>query len=260
MQDRFETGISTRVTFRAEPGAYSKSGAQVLVAASMPGFLRHGRRTAPSVQFQTPRQPRTGYLTWGKRSLDILLVLLAAPVVLPLVLLFAALLWFEGGSPFFLQARVGKGGKIFSMLKLRTMVPDAEARLAHLLALDPELRAEWETTQKLRHDPRVTRLGALLRQTSLDELPQLWNVLRGEMSLVGARPMMPDQLALYGNPADYFALLPGLTGIWQVSTRNDSSFAHRAEIDTAYRKAVSFKTDIALLIKTVSVVLRRTGC
>ncbi|WP_424985297.1 sugar transferase [Microbulbifer sp. S227A] len=212
-------------------------------------------------QIRGVRGPRGGsYMSWGKRALDVALVVLSLPLVLPLVLFFALLLWFEGGSPFYRQARIGKDGKEFSMLKLRSMVKDADARLERVLASDPEMRAEWETTQKLRNDPRITRLGATLRQTSLDELPQLWNVLIGEMSLVGPRPMMPEQLSLYGDSKDYVALLPGITGIWQVSTRNESHFSHRATIDAEYRRTVSLKTDVTLIFKTISVVLRRTGC
>ncbi|MFD3189816.1 sugar transferase [Sedimentitalea sp. HM32M-2] len=200
------------------------------------------------------------YEMFGKRLLDTALVLAAVPIALPLVLICALVLWCEGGKPFYRQARVGRGGRIFYMIKLRSMVQDAETRLAQVLSSDPELRAEWEHSQKLRNDPRITRVGALLRATSLDELPQLWNVLIGEMSLVGPRPMMPEQLGLYGDPVDYFALTPGLTGVWQVSTRNDSSFAHRATIDAAYRRSLSLGQDLGLLARTVGVVMRRTGC
>ncbi len=205
-------------------------------------------------------RPGNFYPGWGKRALDVTFVVLSLPFVLPLVLLFALLLWFESGNPFYRQARIGRNGKQFSMLKLRSMVKDADARLAQVLESDPALREEWETTQKLRKDPRITPLGALLRQTSLDELPQLWNVLIGEMSLVGPRPMMPEQLALYGDSEDYVALRPGVTGIWQVSTRNESRFSYRATIDAEYRRTMSLKTDLSLLLKTISVVLRRTGC
>lgn len=176
------------------------------------------------------------------------------------MLVFALLLWIEGGGPFYRQARLGRDGKVFFMLKLRSMVRNADAKLETLLESDPVLRAEWDTTQKLRYDPRVTRIGAFLRRTSLDELPQLWNVLTGEMSLVGPRPMMPDQLALYGDPSDYFAMRPGITGPWQVSTRNASSFAYRKTIDTTYRNTVSLVSDLGLLFRTVGVVLRGTGC
>ncbi len=199
------------------------------------------------------------YRTWGKRLLDIAFVIATLPISVPVILICALALWIEGGSPFYRQDRLGKGGARFSILKLRTMVPDADAKLARYLADDPEMRAAWETTQKLKNDPRVTRVGGLLRTTSLDELPQLWNVLKGEMSLVGPRPMMPQQLPLYGEAQAYFATLPGITGIWQVSGRNETHFSFRAGLDVQYFRELSLKTDLGLLLKTVGVVLRRTG-
>ncbi|MDU9005082.1 sugar transferase [Sedimentitalea todarodis] len=261
MQDRFDMRMATPALCSVKERGFSQKDLLMSSkAAFVYGPISGGLRRAASAQRGRVVRSSNAYLNWGKRTLDVALVVMSMPVVLPLVLLFAVLLWFEGGSPFYRQARIGKNGKEFLMLKLRSMVMDADARLARVLENDQDLRAEWETTQKLRNDPRVTPLGALLRQTSLDELPQLWNVLIGEMSLVGPRPMMPEQLALYGDPADYEALLPGLTGIWQVSTRNESHFSHRAVIDAEYRKTVSLKTDVTLLFKTISVVLRRTGC
>ena len=201
-----------------------------------------------------------GYRSWGKRALDIMLVLLTAPVSLTLVLLCALALWIEGGDPFYRQDRLGRGGRRFSILKLRTMVRDADARLQSLLATDPDLKREWDSTQKLKNDPRITRVGQFLRMTSLDEVPQLFNVLMGDMSLVGPRPMMPEQLPLYGDPALYFALRPGLTGLWQVSVRNENTFAYRFQMDALYYQGVSLMRDLALMVRTVGVVLRRTGC
>ena len=199
------------------------------------------------------------YRNWGKRALDVVLVVASLPITLPIVLICALVLWIEGGNPFYRQDRVGRNGKVFSILKLRSMVRNADAHLERVLQGDAELRAEWDETQKLKKDPRVTRVGAALRATSLDELPQLWNVLTGEMSLVGPRPMMPDQLDLYGDPHDYFALTPGLTGVWQVSARNESSFAYRATIDAAYRRSLSAREDVGLIVRTIGVVVRGTG-
>ena len=193
-----------------------------------------------------------------KRAFDVAVVILSAPVVLPLVALLAALVWLDGGRPFYCQTRLGYGGRAFRMWKLRSMVPDAEARLADHLARDPEARAEWDRDQKLACDPRITRLGGVLRKLSLDELPQLWNVLRGEMSLVGPRPMMPCQREIYPGRA-YWRLRPGLTGLWQVTARNDSSFAARAEFDRSYDAALSLASDLAILAATIGVVLRATG-
>ena len=208
-----------------------------------------------------PREdvPRRTYRDHGKRILDVGLVLLASPVVLPLTGLLALALWIEGGQPFYRQERIGRGGRRFSIVKLRTMVRNADQMLQGLLDADPALQREWMETQKLKKDPRITRVGALLRKTSLDELPQLWNVLKGEMSLVGPRPMLPEQLPLYGDPRPYLSLRPGITGAWQVSARNEKSFAHRNEMDRGYNAGLRLGLDVAILWKTFGVMLRRTG-
>jgi len=200
------------------------------------------------------------YRAGGKRLFETLLILLSLPFFVPIMVLCVVALWLESGNPFYRQDRLGKNGKRFSILKLRTMVRDADAVLEDYLASDPEMRREWDEKQKLINDPRVTRVGAVLRSTSLDELPQLWNVLLGEMSLIGPRPMMPDQLQMYGDPAHYFALRPGITGLWQVSARNENGFSFRNEVDATYNKAMSVTGDIAIIYKTVGVMLRRTGC
>ena len=193
-----------------------------------------------------------------KRLVDILAVLAAAPIVLPLVALLALAVARDGHAPFYRQARVGRGGRIFTMWKLRSMVPDADAKLAEYLSQDPAARAEWNTSQKLKRDPRITRFGRFLRKSSLDELPQLWNVLTGDMSLVGPRPMMPEQQPLYPGRA-YYALRPGITGLWQVSDRNETTFAARADYDRAYAQSLSLATDARILAATVRVVARGTG-
>ena len=193
-----------------------------------------------------------------KRVLDVTLVLLALPAVLPILLLLAILVAIDGGQPFYRQARVGCGGRHYTMWKLRSMEVDAERKLADHLAADPVARSEWNSAQKLQRDPRITRIGNLLRKSSLDELPQLWNVLVGDMSLVGPRPMMPDQQPLYPG-SSYYTLRPGLTGPWQVSERNRSTFADRAGFDTAYERNLSFGTDLRLILATVRVVLKGTG-
>ncbi|MDK3019181.1 sugar transferase [Pseudodonghicola sp. IC7] len=203
--------------------------------------------------------PHEVYAHIGKRILDLALVLLTAPLSLLIVLISAIALWIEGGTPFYTQERLGQNGDRFRMLKLRTMVRDADALLAEYLANDPVMRAEWNTAQKLRNDPRVTRVGAFLRATSLDELPQLWNVFRGEMSLVGPRPMMPEQLSLYGDARYYTMLKPGITGLWQVSTRNEKGFSYRTEVDATYCMSLSLGQDLKLILRTFGVVVRRTG-
>ena len=199
------------------------------------------------------------YRNLVKRPLDVALVVLASPVVLPLILLLAFVILLDGRNPFYSQRRIGREGRIFRMWKLRSMVHDADQRLEAYLAQNPEARQEWDSTQKLRDDPRVTWFGRMLRASSLDELPQLWNVLAGDMSLVGPRPMMPDQQTMY--PGDgYYRLRPGITGFWQTAGRNKTTFAARAWYDDRYERSLSFAGDVAILVRTVAVVLGRTGC
>lgn len=219
--------------------------------------------TKPAVRSLERVKPPTftdWYARTGKRALDLALVLLTLPVTLPIIALCALALWIEGGQPFYWQTRLGQEGRRFSIVKLRTMVRDADAQLAHFLATDPAIRDEWNSNQKLRNDPRITRVGLFLRATSLDELPQLWNVFKGEMSLVGPRPMLPEQLRLYGNADCYDMLRPGITGLWQVSARNDKEFSYRAKADAAYCRSLSVWRDLVLMFRTIGVVFRRTGC
>ncbi len=199
------------------------------------------------------------YRTKSKRAVDLLIVAVAALPALLLVGIFAVLLKLrEGGAVFYRQERIGLNGRNFGMWKLRTMVPNADNVLEAYLAENPEARAEWDKHQKLRNDPRITRMGRFLRRSSLDELPQLWNVLKGEMSIVGPRPMMCNQRVLYPG-TEYFAMRPGITGYWQTSDRNDTSFHERAWYDQAYYRALSFRTDLTIILRTFRVVLRGTG-
>ena len=199
------------------------------------------------------------YRTIFKRALDVALIAVSLPFVAPFLLLLSIAIYLQdGSSPFFLQERIGKDGKRFKMWKFRTMVPNAEAKLEAYLDANPEAREEWETKQKLSFDPRCTKVGKILRKSSMDELPQLWNVLKGDMSLVGPRPMMSAQQALYPGHG-YYRLRPGMTGSWQVSERNESSFAQRASYDDAYDQSVSFTGDVRIIAQTVGVVLKGTG-
>lgn len=199
------------------------------------------------------------YRSFFKRFLDIAAVLAAAPIVLPFIVFLGLMVALDGRNPFYKQRRVGRDGRIFTMWKLRSMVHDADERLQAHLENDPEARAEWDDMQKLASDPRITRLGRVLRKTSLDELPQLWNVLIGDMSLVGPRPMMPEQQRLYPGAA-YYEMRPGITGYWQISDRNQTTFAARASYDNQYYRDISMSTDASVLLSTVAVVLRCTGC
>ncbi|WP_299733748.1 sugar transferase [uncultured Tateyamaria sp.] len=204
--------------------------------------------------------PQSGpYRSLLKRALDITLILLSAPVILPVILALALIVALNGGKPFYAQQRIGKNGRIFRMWKLRSMVCDAEEELQSHLDADPDMRAEWDRNQKLLNDPRVTPIGRFLRKTSIDELPQLFNVLRGDMSLVGPRPMMVEQQLLYPG-RDYYDLRPGITGLWQISDRHRTSFKERAFYDTRYNARVSLMTDVRILWSTVRVVLSGTGC
>lgn len=195
----------------------------------------------------------------AKRALDIMLVLLATLPALMIALPFVLLVALDGRSPFYRQRRVGRNGAVFNMWKLRSMVPNADQMLEGYLAANPAARSEWDLTQKLRNDPRITKVGHLIRKTSIDELPQLWNVLKGDMSIVGPRPMMVDQQKIYPGTA-YYALRPGITGFWQTSVRNESSFADRAQFDTDYLRQMSFLTDFRVMLRTVRVVVNGTGC
>lgn len=195
-----------------------------------------------------------------KRVFDLLAALLLIALLSPLMLVLALRIRGDGGPAVFRHQRIGKNGRAFPCFKFRTMVVDAEARLAHLLASDNARRVEWERDHKLKNDPRISPVGHFLRRTSLDELPQLFNVIRGEMSLVGPRPIVQSELAKYGADADYFLMVrPGLTGLWQVSGRNDVDYEQRVYLDTWYVKNWSLWYDIAILFKTVRVVLRRDG-
>jgi exopolysaccharide production protein ExoY len=198
------------------------------------------------------------YGVFLKRFLDIVLVVISLPVVLPLILLAALIISRDGAPAFYSQPRIGRNGKLFTCWKLRTMVVNAEERLKRHLESSAEARAEWDSAQKLKSDPRVTRIGRFLRRTSMDELPQLYNVLIGDMSLVGPRPMMPEQRVLYPGNA-YFTLRPGITGLWQISDRNECAFSDRASFDTRYAQKLSFALDTSILAKTVGVVFRATG-
>lgn len=200
------------------------------------------------------------YFRGGKRLVELAIVMAVLPLALPLVLLLALAVARDGSNPFFGHKRIGRNGRVFVCWKLRSMVPDAERRLREHLASDPEAKREWEQKFKLTDDPRITGLGRLLRKTSLDELPQLWNVLRGDMSIVGPRPVVRTELRRYGTLARaYLAVRPGVTGIWQVAGRNNIGHMERAEMEADYVRDLSLGNDLNIMWRTVGVVLRRTG-
>ncbi len=195
-----------------------------------------------------------------KRTFDILGAAFFIFALAPVLIAIAILVKLDGGPAVFRHSRIGAGGRPFGCLKFRSMCTDSDKRLADLLASSPEARAEWEKDFKLRNDPRVTRIGRFLRQTSLDELPQLFNVLRGEMSLVGPRPIVRAEVPRYRTGfREYLKCRPGLTGLWQVSGRNDVDYATRVDLDCQYVRSWSTAKDIHILFRTVSVVLQRSG-
>lgn len=206
-------------------------------------------------------RPTQAYAGLPKRIFDLAFVLLVAPFVLPLVGLLALLIRLDGGPVFYIQERVGRDGCRFPMLKLRTMVPAAEAQLAVHLSRSPSAAAEWARFQKLSDDPRITTIGRVLRRTSLDELPQFINVLRGDMSVVGPRPFTTAQEPAYRAAGGmlYFGLRPGLTGPWQVSHRHRSSFIDRKFFDDSYASKLSLAFDLRLIAMTVVTILGGSG-
>ena len=202
----------------------------------------------------------TGGAAVLKRLLDVVGAIALGLLFAPLIITIVLLMHRDGYSVIYRHRRVGRSGKIFSCLKFRTMVPNADQVLRNLLESDPNLRAEWIRDHKLRNDPRVTRLGRFLRRTSLDELPQLLNVLRGEMSLVGPRPVVREELLRYGrNVAAYLAAKPGITGLWQVTGRNNTDYRRRVVLDTYYVRNQNLLLDLYILIKTTGVVLGGKG-
>lgn len=195
-----------------------------------------------------------------KRSFDIIGSLLILTIISPLLFYISRKVKADGGPAIYGHERIGKGGRKFKCLKFRSMVTNSQDVLNELLSTNPESKAEWDATFKLRDDPRITRIGKFLRRTSLDELPQLFNVLRGEMSLVGPRPIITAELERYNEEVDYYLLSkPGMTGLWQVSGRSDVDYETRVYLDAWYVKNWSMWNDIAILFKTITVVLKRDG-
>ena len=197
----------------------------------------------------------------AKRVIDLTFCVLLAPVLLPLMMFISAWIALESGLPvLYSQARLGHDGRTFRIWKFRTMVRNSAEVLERTLAADPELCKEWQENQKLRHDPRITAVGRLLRKTSLDELPQLWNVIRGDMSLVGPRPIVHEEVAKYKEAYSWYVkTIPGLTGLWQVSGRNRTTYAERVSYDAHYVRNWSVWMDLYLLARTVIVVLTGDG-
>lgn len=209
------------------------------------------KRTRPAQRF---------YWRVGKRGLDLILALVLLPFLVPIIAALILMVRLCGGPGLYAHTRIGQNGRMFTCWKIRTMVRDADGRLADHLAKNPEAAEEWKLTQKLQDDPRVTALGQHLRRTSLDELPQIWNVLRGQMSLVGPRPVTPSELERYGpHKQVYLSHKPGVTGLWQVFGRDDGCYAQRLQMDLSYARQIGMWRDLSLIARTALVVIRGTG-
>lgn len=213
--------------------------------------LTHIARVSTSSQ-------RSG-LIW--RTVEIGLASIALAAMAPALLAITLAIYMEDGErPFFSQSRMGKGGRPFQCLKFRSMCVGAEQKLAAVLASDPSLQAEWIQTQKLRNDPRVTRVGAFIRKYSLDEFPQLINVLMGDMSLVGPRPIVRDEISRYGRRIHYYyTVRPGLTGLWQVCGRSDISYRTRVAMDVVYARSRNVMFDLRIIAATIPSVIQSRG-
>lgn len=197
----------------------------------------------------------------GKRVIDVTLAVTALILLSVLLAIVAvAIMLLDGGPAFIRHRRIGKDGVPFGCLKFRTMVVDADAVLVRHLAANPDAAVEWKAMRKLRRDPRITPIGKILRETSLDEFPQLLNVIRGEMSLVGPRPIVAEEMVRYGAAiADYKAVRPGLTGLWQCSGRNDVTYERRVMLDREYVRTWSISCDLLIMLKTIPAVMSSKG-
>jgi lipopolysaccharide/colanic/teichoic acid biosynthesis glycosyltransferase len=196
-----------------------------------------------------------------QRAVDVVVAALALAFLLPLLVAVAVCIRLQdGGAIFFAQERVGRNGRTFRCFKFRSMVLDADARLAKHLAENASARAEWEADHKLRRDPRITPLGVFLRKSSIDEIPQLLNVLRGEMSIFGPRPIVRAEASRYGRHfSHYTRVRPGITGLWQVSGRNNVSYRRRVACDVLYVRRRSTKVNLLIMTKTIPAVLLAKG-
>lgn len=219
--------------------------------------------TLPAAPEVPPARPpaKSLYQRGLKRWFDLAFSLVSFPVLIPLGFFVALIIELDSPGPILVKLeRLGKGGVRFGQYKFRTMVADADFVLRELLESDPEVRKEFETTYKIKNDPRVTTVGRWLRKTSIDELPQILNVLKGEMTWVGPRPIRPDELTMYGDKASVFlSAVPGITGLWQVSGRSRLSYRERVHLDTRYIEGIRFRTDLLIILHTARVMLTGDG-
>jgi exopolysaccharide production protein ExoY len=236
---------------------------EINLATNIDG-LRDGRIARADAALRVQASANKAYwlaADWIKYGLDVFLAATALILLSPMLMMAVILLLLVQGGPIFIaHRRIGRHGVIFPCFKLRTMVSNGDELLAQHLATNPELRAEWQATQKLKDDPRVTPLGRIIRKNSIDEIPQLLNVIRGEMSLVGPRPIVAKEAEFYGQHfSHYIKVRPGLTGLWQVSGRSDTSYKTRVELDVRYVSERSICGDVMIMAKTLPAVLASRG-
>lgn len=226
------------------------------------------KRSAPVCPLPAPRVVRSGQVSAKglysgrlKRWFDLAFGLMSLPVIIPLGLFIALIIKLNSPGPILVRLeRIGKAGRHLGQYKFRTMVAGAEQVLQGLLETDIQIRKEFEATYKIKSDPRVTSVGRWLRKTSIDELPQILNVLKGEMSWVGPRPIRPDELKMYGDMAPLFlSAVPGITGLWQVSGRSELSYSERVDLDMRYIKTIGFRTDLRIIFRTARVMFTGDG-
>lgn len=240
--------------------AVTATSASVECAAQRIDDAKNGLLQPQDVSGLEERAALPGASDRVKRVFDIVCALSMIVVLAPLLLVIAVMVMLDGGPCVFGHTRIGLNGVKFRCLKFRSMVTNADEVLKELLERDPVARAEWERDFKLKDDVRITRLGRFIRRTSIDELPQLWNVVRGEMSLVGPRPIVEAELERYGAYTNYYLMTkPGITGMWQVSGRSDLDYASRVSLDVQYARTRSFAGDALIMIKTIGVALKRRG-
>ena len=256
-----EQGKLTKLIYKVQPLVKSMGVIPNLVGVPMGGIEAESLFNEKLMLLRLRNNLARPVNRWIKTIFDYVLTITGTIAISPILIVIA--LWIYKDSPgpvIFKHRRIGKNGKEFNCYKFRSMCVDAKEKLEQLLANDPEARAEWEKDFKLKNDPRITKSGAFLRKTSLDELPQIFNVLKGEMSLVGPRPIIKDEMKRYGEYInDYLMVKPGITGMWQVSGRSDIDYAERVLLDSWYTRNWSVWLDITLLFKTFKVVLLRKG-
>ena len=256
-----EQGKLTKLIYKVQPLVKSMGVIPNLVSVPMGGIEAESLFNEKLMLLRLKNNLARPINRWIKTVFDYVLTIIGTIVISPILIVIA--LWIYKDSPgpvIFKHRRIGKNGKEFNCYKFRSMCVDAKEKLEQLLKTDPEAKAEWEKDFKLKSDPRITKSGAFLRKTSLDELPQIFNVLKGEMSLVGPRPIIREEMIRYGEYIeDYLMVKPGITGMWQVSGRSDTGYKERVQLDSWYVRNWSVWLDLMLLWRTMKIVIKCKG-